>query len=56
MIPGVPLPDGVINPLYDYDFGPQFHYNDLAGVIAMPAAADQAGASESGSERGRGRQ
>jgi hypothetical protein len=35
MIPGVPLPDGVINPLYDYELGPGFHYNDLSGAIAM---------------------
>jgi hypothetical protein len=35
MIPGVPLPDGVINPLYDYEFGPAFHYNDLSGAISM---------------------
>ena len=35
MIPGVPLPDGVINPLYDYEFGPAFHYNDLRGVISI---------------------
>ena len=34
-IPGVPFPDGVINPLYDYDFGPTFQYTDLRGVIAM---------------------
>ncbi len=35
MIPGVPLPDGIINPLYDYELGPQFRYNDLSGVISM---------------------
>jgi alpha/beta hydrolase family protein len=35
MIPGAPLPDGIINPLYDYDFGPGFHYKDLAGAISM---------------------
>ena len=35
MIPGMPLPDGIINPLYDYDFGPTFQYADLRGVIAM---------------------
>jgi hypothetical protein len=35
MIPGVPLPDGIINPLYDYELGPGFHYNDLSGAIAM---------------------
>jgi hypothetical protein len=35
MIPGVPLPDGVINPLYDYDFGPGFRYNDISGALSM---------------------
>jgi hypothetical protein len=35
VIPGVPLPDGIINPLYDYDFGPSFNYNDLSGTIAV---------------------
>jgi hypothetical protein len=39
MIPGVPLPDGVINPLYDYDLGPEFRYNDLSGVIGMEPPA-----------------
>jgi hypothetical protein len=34
-IPGAPSPDGIINPLPDYDFGPGFHYNDLSGVIAI---------------------
>ncbi|MFL6414394.1 MAG: alpha/beta hydrolase domain-containing protein [Bryobacteraceae bacterium] len=32
-IPGAPSPDGLVNPVYDYDFGPEFHYNDLSGVI-----------------------
>ena len=32
-IPGVPFPDGILTQLYQYDFGPQFHYNDLSGVI-----------------------
>ena len=35
VIPGVPLPDGILNPLYDYDFGPDFHVADLTGAIAM---------------------
>jgi hypothetical protein len=35
MIPGVPLPDGIINPLYDYDFGRTFRYSDLTGTIAI---------------------
>jgi hypothetical protein len=33
MIPGAPSPDGLINPLYNYDFGPRFHYPDVSGVI-----------------------
>jgi hypothetical protein len=32
-LPGVPSPDGVINSLLDYDWGPDFNYNDLSGVI-----------------------
>jgi hypothetical protein len=39
MIPGVPLPDGVINPLYDYELGASFRYNDLSGVIASEPPA-----------------
>ena len=34
-IPGVPLPDGILTQFYQYDFGPQFHYNDLSGVITI---------------------
>jgi Alpha/beta hydrolase domain len=30
---GVPSPDGVVNSLLDYDWGPEFNYNDLSGVI-----------------------
>jgi hypothetical protein len=33
VIPGSPFPDGLINPFYDYDFGPKFNYRDLSGVI-----------------------
>ncbi len=33
VIPGQPLPDGALNLIYDYDFGPEFRYSDLAGVI-----------------------
>jgi hypothetical protein len=35
IIPGVPLPDGILNPLYDYDFGPRFNVADLSGSIAV---------------------
>ena len=35
VIPGMPLPDGILTPLYEYDFGPRFHYNDLSGIIAV---------------------
>ena len=34
-IPGAPSPDGIINPLPDYDLGPAFNYNDLSGVIGI---------------------
>src|SRR5437667_812578 len=34
-IPGVPLPDGVLTPLYEYDFGTRFKYNDLSGVMTI---------------------
>ena len=33
-IPGHASPDGKMLPLLDYDFGPQFNYNDVSGVIA----------------------
>ena len=32
-IPGIPSPDGLVNSVFDYDFGADFHYNDLSGVI-----------------------
>jgi hypothetical protein len=35
MIPGTPLPDGVLTPLYDYDLGSQFHYRDVSGVTGV---------------------
>jgi hypothetical protein len=31
-IPGAPTPDNVMNVAMDYDWGPQFRYNDQAGV------------------------
>jgi hypothetical protein len=34
-IPGEPLPDGHINPFFDYDFGPQLNYPELSGVITI---------------------
>lgn len=38
-IPGAPSPDGIINSAFDYDFGPQFIYNDMSGVMTtMPPA------------------
>ena len=33
-IAGAPLPNNMMNPFWDYDFGPDFHYNDLAGAIS----------------------
>jgi Alpha/beta hydrolase domain len=32
-IPNAPKPDGVMNSVLDYDYGPQFNYNDDSGVI-----------------------
>jgi hypothetical protein len=32
-LPGVSSPDGVVNSLLDYDWGPEFDYNDLSGAI-----------------------
>ena len=41
-IPGAPSPDGVMNSALDYDFGPDFRYNDHSGVIAnAPPAVKQ---------------
>jgi hypothetical protein len=41
-IPGVPTPDGVLNPVLDYDFGPRFRYNDHSGIIdRVPAEIKQ---------------
>lgn len=34
-ISGAPSPEGVVNPVLDYDFGPSFRYNDESGVITM---------------------
>jgi hypothetical protein len=39
MIPGVPLPDNIQLPLYVYDFGPKFNYNDMRGIISMEPPA-----------------
>jgi hypothetical protein len=38
-IPGVPSPDGVVNPVFDYDFGPDFNYNDESGLITKQPPA-----------------
>ena len=32
-IPGAPTPDNVMNVLMDYDYGPDFRYNDQSGVM-----------------------
>ena len=41
-IPNSPAPDGVMNSLLDFDFGPLFRYNDESGVITnLPAPVKQ---------------
>lgn len=34
-IPNAPKPDGVVNVVLDYDYGPGFRYNDNSGVITL---------------------
>lgn len=42
-IPGAPAPDGVVNPALDYDYGPDYRYNDNSGVITkVPPAIKKA--------------
>ena len=41
-IPNSPAPDGVMNSLLDFDYGPLFRYNDESGVITnLPAPVRQ---------------
>jgi hypothetical protein len=41
-IPGVPSPDGLLNPVFDYDLGQDFNYVDESGVITrQPPAVKQ---------------
>ena len=35
LIPGQPVPDGVLTPFYDYDFGPGFRSTDVSGVMSV---------------------
>jgi hypothetical protein len=35
LIPGAPLPDNLINPFLDYDFGPYFRAADMSGRISI---------------------
>ena len=34
-VPGAPLPDNMINPFFEYDFGSAFQYNDLSGALSV---------------------
>lgn len=38
-IPGAPSPDGLINAVPDHDFGPQFNYKDVSGIITREPPA-----------------
>lgn len=41
-LPGVQLQDNFENPLFDYDWGSDFHYNDISGIISkVPPATRQ---------------
>jgi hypothetical protein len=34
LVPGQPLPDGVLVPFYDYEFGPAFRSADVSGIVS----------------------
>jgi hypothetical protein len=38
-LPSTPPPDGIVNSLLDYDWGPDFNYNDLSGAITKAPGA-----------------
>jgi hypothetical protein len=41
-VPGIPSPDRLVNTVMDYDFGPDFNYNDESGLITkLPPAVRQ---------------
>jgi hypothetical protein len=42
-IPGAPSPDGLVNPVFDFDFGPDFNYSDLSGLITKQPPAIRQG-------------
>jgi hypothetical protein len=35
LVPGQPLPDGVIVPFFQYEFGPGFHDADVSGIVSV---------------------
>lgn len=41
-IPGLQFADNFENPLFDYDWGPDFRYNDVSGVISKEPAGIKA--------------
>jgi hypothetical protein len=40
-IPGLPrsVPTGLVNPLFSYDFGPEFNTNDQTGIVTLTPPA-----------------
>jgi hypothetical protein len=38
-IPGAPSPDGLVNPVFDFDLGPDFNYQDESGLITKQPPA-----------------
>lgn len=38
-IPGAPAPDGLVNMVADHDYGPEFRYKDLSGLITREPPA-----------------
>lgn len=55
-IPGLPSPYGIANPVLVYDFGLQFNYINMTGVITKQPAPDQGTRSRTGCAGQSGRQ
>ena len=55
-IPGSPLPDNLLNPFLDYDFGPDFRANDLSGRMSLQPPVIRQMHPQPRPEGGRGRQ
>ena len=56
MIPGLTFPEHLVNAVLDYDFGPQFLYNDMSGIVTREPPAIKRVLADAGAARQSGRQ